>query len=327
MAAREDRQLTRKCLTCFFALVTCGVLHAQQQGTVTYVYTDPQGTPLAEADANGNITKTFDYAPYGTSALGTPPNGPGYTGHVNDPETNLVYMQARYYDPATGHFLSVDPTAPTAGNAATFNRYAYANNNPIINQDPNGKDCTRSGSTFTCTPTINGKPLSYLPSTPPLPAPSNWPDKMDSSSTGHHAYIYETPIGNKSEQSVAKAIAQDPVPNANGSPATPQGTPNSAAPSSGARAVLASASAAVGLGDSSVKSYTFQDAKGNTWEMNVTEDSHTLSPGYVLRGVAQGNAVSYGEGTALKQDLGQASDVLMNNVWTDQNQKNIDEAH
>ncbi|MCW0201220.1 hypothetical protein [Rhodanobacter thiooxydans] len=25
-------------------------------GTVTHVYTDPQGTPLAEADANGNIT-------------------------------------------------------------------------------------------------------------------------------------------------------------------------------------------------------------------------------------------------------------------------------
>lgn len=41
-------------------LVTCAV-HAQQH-TVTYVYTDPQGTPLAEADAQGNITATFDYA-------------------------------------------------------------------------------------------------------------------------------------------------------------------------------------------------------------------------------------------------------------------------
>jgi hypothetical protein len=49
--------------------------------------------PLAEADANGNITKTYDHTPYGTTVLGTPPNGVGYTGHVNDPETNLVYMQ------------------------------------------------------------------------------------------------------------------------------------------------------------------------------------------------------------------------------------------
>jgi hypothetical protein len=149
---------------------------------------------------------------------------------------------------------------------------------------------------------------------------------MDSS-TGHHEYIYETPIGSKSPQSVAKAIAQDPVPNVNGKPATPQGTPNNAAPSSGLRSILATVANAVGLGDSSVKSYTFRDSKGSTWEMNVTENSHTLSPGYVLRGVAQGNAVSYGEGTALKQNLGQASDALINDVWVDQNQRNINEAH
>lgn len=27
------------------AMLLCGALDAQQQGTVTYVYTDPQGTP------------------------------------------------------------------------------------------------------------------------------------------------------------------------------------------------------------------------------------------------------------------------------------------
>jgi RHS repeat-associated protein len=131
---------------------------------VTYVYTDPQGTPLAEADVNGNITATFDYAPYGNQALGSPPNGPGYTGHVNDPDTGLVYMQARYYDPAVGRFLSVDPVAPMAGNAFNFNRYDYANNNPALNIDPDGR-CTGSlisgsggncpGSTETTTQTTN----------------------------------------------------------------------------------------------------------------------------------------------------------------------------
>jgi RHS repeat-associated protein len=112
--------------------------YAQSTGTVTYVYTDPQGTPLAEADASGNITATFDYTPYGTTALGTPPNGPGYTGHVNDPETNLVYMQARYYDPATAQFLSVDPIGLATANSFDFPRYAYAHNNPIISEDPSG---------------------------------------------------------------------------------------------------------------------------------------------------------------------------------------------
>lgn len=121
---------------CGLLLVLGGAVHA---GTVTYVYTDPQGTPLAEADANGTITATFDYAPYGSQALGSPPNGPGYTGHVNDPDTGLVYMQARYYDPQVGRFVSTDPVGPSAGNAFNFNRFAYANNNPIVNMDADGR--------------------------------------------------------------------------------------------------------------------------------------------------------------------------------------------
>ena len=128
-------KLTGLCL-----LLASAHLMAQSTGAVTYVYTDPQGTPLAEANANGVITATFDYAPYGKQALGSPPNGPGYTGHVNDPDTGLVYMQARYYDPTTGRFLSTDPLGPAAGNVYNFNRYAYASNNPIVNMDPDGRD-------------------------------------------------------------------------------------------------------------------------------------------------------------------------------------------
>lgn len=116
------------------------VAHA---GAVIYVYTDPQGTPLAEADINGNITATYDYVPYGSQAMGAPLNGPGYTGHVNDPESGFVYMQARYYDPSTGRFLSKDPIGPAIGNAFNFNRYEYANNNPINNIDADGR-CTGS---------------------------------------------------------------------------------------------------------------------------------------------------------------------------------------
>jgi RHS repeat-associated protein len=120
-------------------IAACGGAHA---GTVTYVYTDPQGTSLAEADASGNITARFDYTPYGVSAssMGAAPNGMGYTGHVNDPDTGLVYMQARYYDPVTARFLSIDPVRPAAGNTFNFNRYSYVNNNPIVNIDPDGRE-------------------------------------------------------------------------------------------------------------------------------------------------------------------------------------------
>lgn len=130
----------KKGLSWFALLVMLmlGSAHAQP-GKVTYVYTDAQGTPIAEADANGNITATFDYRPYGRQALGSPPVGPGYTGHVNDPDTGLIYMQARYYDVSSGHFLSPDPIAPSTGNLFNFGRYVYANNNPVLNVDPDGR--------------------------------------------------------------------------------------------------------------------------------------------------------------------------------------------
>jgi uncharacterized protein RhaS with RHS repeats len=47
-------------------------------------------------------------------------------------------MQARYYDPVIGRFYSNDPVGYT-GNAHSFNRYAYANNNPYRYTDPNGE--------------------------------------------------------------------------------------------------------------------------------------------------------------------------------------------
>lgn len=130
-------------------LLLCVSLAHAQPGKVTYIYTDPQGTPLAEADENGNITATYDYAPFGSVALGSVPNGPGYTGHVNDPDTGLVYMQARYYDPAAGRFLSVDPIAPKPGDLFNFNRQAYANNNPINRIDPDGKSVTCDANSCT----------------------------------------------------------------------------------------------------------------------------------------------------------------------------------
>jgi RHS repeat-associated protein len=118
---------------------------ATASATVTYVYTDPQGTSLAEADASGTITATFDYKPYGSQALGSPKAGPGYTGHVNDPDTGFVYMQARYCDPVVGRFLSTDPVRPKATDVLGFGRYADVQNNQVINVDLSGKyHCNQS---------------------------------------------------------------------------------------------------------------------------------------------------------------------------------------
>jgi RHS repeat-associated protein len=61
----------------------------------------------------------------------------GFIGERPDPETGLLYLNARYYDPALGRFVSPDDWDPTLAGVGT-NRYAYAGNDPVNGSDPNG---------------------------------------------------------------------------------------------------------------------------------------------------------------------------------------------
>ncbi|WP_428993089.1 RHS repeat-associated core domain-containing protein [Luteibacter rhizovicinus] len=124
-------------LAFFIANLLCSAIRAE---TVRYYFSDPQGNILVETDGQGVITAVQDYRPYGQIALGPAHDGPGYTGHVTDSDTALVYMQARYYDPSIGRFLSVDPLGPDSANLPSFNRYMYVAGNPIANIDPDGRD-------------------------------------------------------------------------------------------------------------------------------------------------------------------------------------------
>ena len=121
------------------------VATANATTTVTYYYSDMQGTPLVLADASGNIIATADFKPYGAQAAGSPTAGPGYTGHVFDADSLLIYMQARYYDPDAGRFLSVDPITPANGGVFRTNRFVYANGNPVTNIDPDGRNTNSDG--------------------------------------------------------------------------------------------------------------------------------------------------------------------------------------
>lgn len=106
--------------------------------TVSYYHSDALGSPVATTDATGNVLERTYYAPYG-EALNRTVDGPGYTGHVMDAATGLVYAQQRYYDPLVGKFLSIDPVAADAGSGGNFNRYWYANDNPYKFTDPDGR--------------------------------------------------------------------------------------------------------------------------------------------------------------------------------------------
>lgn len=111
-----------------------------QTATVTYYYTDPEGTVLATANEKGEILNRSDRRPYGEQIMGEAQSGPGFTGHMEDPDSGLIYMQARYYDPLAGRFISPDPLKPWPSLTFKFNRYVYAANNPFTYLDPSGMD-------------------------------------------------------------------------------------------------------------------------------------------------------------------------------------------
>jgi RHS repeat-associated protein len=117
--------------------------------TVTYQHTDALGSPVATTSSAKVVLQRSEYEPYGYLLNRPMQDGPGYTGHVTDAATGLVYMQQRYYDPVIGRDLSVDPvTAYDNGDMRFFNRYAYAFNNPYKFNDPDGRCPSCVGALF-----------------------------------------------------------------------------------------------------------------------------------------------------------------------------------
>jgi len=104
-----------------------------------YLHTDALGSPVARTSASGALISRTRYEPYGRTASGAGPTI-GFTGHFNDIDTGLTYMQQRYYDPVAGRMLSVDPVTTDANSGGSFNRYAYSNNNPYKYVDPDGRN-------------------------------------------------------------------------------------------------------------------------------------------------------------------------------------------
>ncbi|MGH2863252.1 MAG: RHS repeat-associated core domain-containing protein [Solirubrobacteraceae bacterium] len=106
-------------------------------GTVSYLHQDQIGTTRLITDSNGDAAGTFTYNPYGalSASTGTATTNIGYAGAYTDPTTGFQYDQARWYDPSTGQFLTVDPLVSN-----TEQPYDYAGDNPIANIDPTGDD-------------------------------------------------------------------------------------------------------------------------------------------------------------------------------------------
>ena len=89
--------------------------------------------------AFGEPQKSYEYDEFGNAeASGSFLNETGYTGSILDDSTGLVYMNARFYDPSTGRFLSQDTYSGSAYQPWTQHLYSYCGNNPANYVDPTG---------------------------------------------------------------------------------------------------------------------------------------------------------------------------------------------
>jgi RHS repeat-associated protein len=111
-------------------------------GTVQYLHQDQIGSTRLITSSTGTVVGSFTYNPYGgvLAKTGTATSYLGYAGQYTDEKSGFVYDQARWYDPATGQFMVVDPKVES-----TWQAYAYANDNPLTTIDPTGLQGSQMG--------------------------------------------------------------------------------------------------------------------------------------------------------------------------------------
>ena len=129
-----------------------GVVGVKYNNATYFYRRDAQGNIIAILDSNGEVVVRYYYDAWGNNAV-TDKDGNEitaidhigylnpfrYRGYYYDTETELYFLQTRYYDPELGRFISqdsLDYADPETING--LNLYAYCNNNPVMHVDPNG---------------------------------------------------------------------------------------------------------------------------------------------------------------------------------------------
>jgi RHS repeat-associated protein len=104
-------------------------------GTTVFFHHDQLGSTRLQTNTNGDVVGAWSYNAHGvpTASTNAPVTHLGFAGEYTDNETGLSNLRARFYDPATGQFLSRDPA-----DAATRSAYGYVGDNPLNGTDPSG---------------------------------------------------------------------------------------------------------------------------------------------------------------------------------------------
>ena len=102
---------------------------------------DIQGSTTSLVKEDGSADATYRYTDFGETTI----NGDNkvenevcYTGGIYDQSTGLYYLNARYYNPEDGRFVTEDTYRGETNEPDTQNLYVYCADNPVNYVDPSG---------------------------------------------------------------------------------------------------------------------------------------------------------------------------------------------
>jgi RHS repeat-associated protein len=102
-----------------------------------YILSDHLGSSNVILETDGSVYNREEYYPFGETSFGSfGKKRYRYVGKEKDEESGLYYYGARYFQPWSCRFISVDPLALQYHYQSA---YTYADNNPICKMDYNGE--------------------------------------------------------------------------------------------------------------------------------------------------------------------------------------------
>jgi|GEM_PF-3630479 len=111
------------------------IVCTQENGTIFFYHYDGQGNVLALSDESGDLLENRPCPPFGEFvAADTKLPAYSFAGREYESAIGGYYFRNRYYSPALGRFLSLDPS----GFQDATNLYLYGLNNPLRHTDPMG---------------------------------------------------------------------------------------------------------------------------------------------------------------------------------------------
>ena len=117
------------------------LIATRKDGTLSYLLSDHLGSISLTVDSSRTVTASQRFTPWGEvrAPSGTMQTKYSYTGqYSNVSDFGLLFYNARWYDPYLNQFAQPDSIIPQQYDPQSWNRYEYAEDNPVNFDDPTG---------------------------------------------------------------------------------------------------------------------------------------------------------------------------------------------